>query len=470
MTLHRAQAEEQQHLLQYLAWFIRLRWIAGVAVVVGAAVDHLWLHWYPQRLSIAVLGFVILFYNPILWLVLRDMRENRARRLAGGGGGGGNGGAGGRVSFHVMTWVQLLLDLAILANLTVLTGGIMSPLRPFFVFHMVIASLLLPRLLAFAGAMTGVALLSGCLWATNQWPRTRGEAVTFVAWVVMLMVTIWLASVITQRLHEHRGKLIRRNRRIRKMARVLKRQQRAMVQQEKMAAAGRMAAGVAHEIANPLASMDSLLQLMQRKPEKLKADVVGTLREQVARIAAIVRQMTTFAHPGEGELRVASINDVVTKALDVLRFDTRMKRTKLERQLSPDVPAVQINPDAVEQVVINLTVNALDAMADVPEPKLAVRTACASGSCTIVIEDNGHGIKPEHRKRLFEPFFTTKPVGKGTGLGLSISYSLIKQQRGDIKVESEPGKGTRFTIRLPARLPAASTPAMAGPPSEKAVG
>ena len=446
------QAEEQRHLLQYLGWFIRLRWIAGVTVVLGALADHLGLQWYPARLTIAALGFVILGYNAILWLVLRRID------------------AGGRVRFHVMTWVQLLLDFAVLANLTVLTGGIMSPLRPFFVFHMVIASLLLPRLLAYAGAFMGIALLSGCLWATGQWPRTRDEVVTFLAWVVMLVVTIWLANVITQRLHEHGRRLLRQNRRIRRMTRVLRRQQRAMVHQEKMAAAGRMAAGVAHEVANPLASMDSLLQLVQRKPEKLSLDVVGILREQIARITAIIRQMTTFAHPGEGEWRVASVNDVVTKALDVLRFDTRMKRVRLERQFAPDVPAIRMNPDAVEQVVINLTVNALDAMADVPEPRLVVQTAQNNGWCTITIADTGHGIRPEHRKRLFEPFFTTKPVGKGTGLGLSISYSLVKQQRGDIRVESEPGRGTTFTIRLPATVPAPASTTLSATPAEKAAG
>ena len=448
-----AHAEEQGHLLQYLGWFIRLRWAAGAAVLLGAAVDHLWLRWYPARVTIAALGVAILFYNALLWLVLRRMHTGR-----------------GRVGFHVMAWVQLLLDFAILANLTVLTGGIMSPLRPFFVFHMVIASLLLPRLLAYAGALMGIALLSGCLWATGQWPRTHEAVVTFIAWVVMLMVTIWLANGITLRLHERGRRLIRKNRRIRRMAKVLRRQQRAMVQQEKMAAAGRMAAGVAHEVANPLASMDSLLQLVQRKPEKLNLDVVGTIREQIARITAIVRQMTTFAHPGEGEWRVESVNDVVTKALDVLRFDTRMKRVKLERQLAPDLPDVRMNPDAVEQVVINLTVNALDAMADVPEPKLVVQTGQGNGWCTITISDTGHGIRPEHRKRLFEPFFTTKPVGKGTGLGLSISYSLIKQQRGDIRAESEPGQGARFIIRLPASLPPTAAPALSTAPAEKAAG
>src|SRR5687768_13420144 len=102
-------AEEQRHLLQYLGWFIRLRWVAGMTVVLGALSDHLLFQWYPARLTIAALGFVILAYNAILWLILRRID------------------AGGRVRFHVMAWVQLLLDFAVLANLTVLTGGIMSP-------------------------------------------------------------------------------------------------------------------------------------------------------------------------------------------------------------------------------------------------------------------------------------------------------------------------------------------------------
>ncbi|HSV14048.1 MAG TPA: ATP-binding protein, partial [Tepidisphaeraceae bacterium] len=106
----------------------------------------------------------------------------------------------------------------------------------------------------------------------------------------------------------------------------------------------------------------------------------------------------------------------------------------------------------------NLMINAVDAMANVAEPKLIVRTRRAGRWYTIDVIDNGSGIAPEHVNRLFEPFFTTKPIGKGTGLGLSISYSLMRKQGGDIQVQSKPGEGAMFTVRVPVRETRAGTP------------
>ena len=107
-------------------------------------------------------------------------------------------------------------------------------------------------------------------------------------------------------------------------------------------------------------------------------------------------------------------------------------------------------PEAVQQVIINLVVNAVDAMEQSAQPRLGVRTFRSGDWCAIEISDNGHGIPEEHRKRLFEPFFTTKPVGKGTGLGLSITYSLVQAHGGELDVDSVSGEGSRFTVRLPA--------------------
>ena len=427
---------------QYLAWFIRLRWIAAAAVVCAATVDYTWLPWQDAHVPMLAMAGIVAAYNVLLWWTLRRITKAPDNRVA----------------LLALAWAQLLLDFAVLANLTVVTGGMLSPVRGFFVFHMVIASLLLPRILAYAGAAMAIVLLWTCLWATSSAPVSGEPISAFVGWGLMLLGTVWLANGLTRRLRAHRRKLIRQNKRIRKMARTLRRQQRAMVQQEKMAAAGRMAAGIAHEIANPLASMDSLLQLMERKPERVTPEGLATLREQNRRITGIVRRMTTFAHPGDGLWKDASVNEVVTKALDVLRFDQRMRRVTLEQKLEPDMPPASIIPDALEQVIINIVVNALDALADVESPRLVVQTSRENPSCSITISDNGHGIRKEHRRHLFEPFFTTKPVGKGTGLGLSISYSLVRQQRGEIHVESEPGHGAKFIIRLPlAQTPAAVT-------------
>jgi two-component system NtrC family sensor kinase len=223
-----------------------------------------------------------------------------------------------------------------------------------------------------------------------------------------------------------------------------------MIRQEKVVALGQMAAGVAHEVMNPLANMDSLLQLAQRKPERMNADAIVKLREQIARINTIVQQMRSLVHPADGEPQRLPLNDVVAQAIDMVRIDARAKRVGIQTELASDVGLVQIRPQALQQVVINLLLNALDALAEVPEPRLAVKTSRKDNWCVIDVADNGVGIKPEHLHRVFEPFFTTKPVGKGTGLGLSISYNLIQRIGGMIDVASQVGVGTTLTIHLPA--------------------
>ncbi len=231
----------------------------------------------------------------------------------------------------------------------------------------------------------------------------------------------------------------------------LKRQQDALIQSEKMSAMGQMAAGVAHEISNPLASMDSLLQLIKRTPDRFNEQTIDTLREQIDRIRVIIRQMTDFAHRDESDWETAPLNTVVEGALDMVRFDHRLRDVGINRQFDPAVGSMRLIPQAIQQVVVNLLLNALDALQDADQPTLDVRTGqdATGDHVTIEIEDNGIGIPDDALRHIFEPFFTTKPVGKGTGLGLSISYALIQQHAGDIDVVSEPGKGTSFTIRLP---------------------
>lgn len=423
-------------LLAQLRWFISLRWLAGTAVLVLGLLDWHVLRWYNGGAWMPALGALILLYNWALWILV----NHRAERF------------GQRRWLLVFAGGQLILDLIALTLLTFWTGRAESPLRGFFAWHMVFAGLLLPRAMAFAGAVVAVALLEGVVFTTPG-DLARQVWVAGAARAMVLFGSVYLASHITVRLRESRRQLLRQNRRIRAMSRRLKTQQQAIFQQEKMAALGQMAAGVAHEISNPLASMDGLLQLMERRPEKLRPESVGTLRGQVHRIHQIVRQMTAFAHPDEGQWHEADLNEVVASALRVLHFDPRLKRVTLEEKFGP-MPRLPLLAAAMEQVIINLVINALDAMEGGEQPKLIVQTELADGYCTLAITDNGPGIGLEHAKRIFEPFYTTKPVGKGTGLGLSISYSLVRKHHGTISVRSEPGQGACFVVSLP--LPEAS--------------
>jgi signal transduction histidine kinase len=217
---------------------------------------------------------------------------------------------------------------------------------------------------------------------------------------------------------------------------------------------GQMAAGVAHEISNPLANMDSVLQLIERRPDRLGPDTLETLREQVGRIHRIVRQMTYFAHPDEACWETLSINEVVDSALAMVRFDRRLRSVELVLDLSPSAGEVTIMPHAIQQVLVNLVLNALDAAAEAPQPRMVVSTRREESWCVIEVSDNGRGIVPDHLSRIFEPFFTTKPLGQGTGLGLPISHSLIQRHDGRCDVQSTVGQGTRFSVRLPVAGPA----------------
>lgn len=419
---------------EFLRWFIGLRWLAGVGVVLMALLD--WrLGWHDHGGAKVGVGIAILAYNLALWILLRFVaRTSRPPRPL-------------LLSFASL---QIILDVAAIALLAAWTGGTHSPLLGFFVLHMVFAALLLPRALAYGGAGITILLMLMGLGLTRQWPASTSELILLLGWSLALLCTIFVSSQIGRSMRRQRRSLLRQTRKLRSIDAKLRRQQRRMAQHEKMVALGQMAAGIAHEIANPLASIDSLLQLMHRKPEKLKPESIQTLQQQTERIARIVRELTTFSHPAESDRQTLVINDAVREALHMLSFDGRLKRIGVKESFDQDAGAVNMLPQALQQVLVNLIRNALDAMEDKPNAMLHLRTAREDGRwVTIEIIDNGPGIATKNLKRLFEPFFTTKPVGKGTGLGLSISYSLIARHGGFLTANSKPGEGAAFKIRLP---------------------
>ena len=416
-------------LYRQLGWFITLRWVVVATLTVGALVERRFAWFGEIWVSFLSVAAVIFLYNAAMRVTLPHVN--------------------GRKVLRVLTGAQLLLDMLALSVLVAWTGGVRSPLIAFFVFHMVFASLLLPRRAAYACAGAASLLIAGGLALSGHWPQDRVDHLALCGIIVTLALTVMLTNRITQDLRAHRRRLVRQNRRIKAMSDQLRQQQQALVQHEKMVAMGRMAAGVTHEIANPLACMDSLLQLAQRRPERIKPDTVQTLRDQVQRINQIIQQMKAFAHPAEASPQTAALNQVVEQSLDMVRFDRRLRNVEIRREFDPAAATVEMSPQALQQVLVNLLLNAMDAMSSTPQPVLTIRTQRREGWCAVEVTDNGHGIDPQDMPRLFEPFFTTKPVGKGTGLGLSISYSLMQRQGGSISVRSQSGRGASFTLRLP---------------------
>ena len=227
-----------------------------------------------------------------------------------------------------------------------------------------------------------------------------------------------------------------------------------IVHSEKLAALGRLAAGVAHEIGNPLTSISTFAQLLREMAtDDFTQSSLDIINNHIRRITEIVRQMSTFARPDAAKAKLTDINDILKSSLDLMRLDKRMKSTiEITTELGSDLPKTFIDEGQISQVFINIILNALDAMPD--GGTLSVKSSCESGesgkeSVQIRFSDTGSGISRDALEKIFDPFFTTKEVGKGTGLGLSVSYNIVRSYKGDIKVESEIGKGTTFTVVLP---------------------
>lgn len=226
-----------------------------------------------------------------------------------------------------------------------------------------------------------------------------------------------------------------------------------LVQSEKLASLGQLAAGVAHELNNPLGTILLYSDIVRKElgPDAPYADDLEVIVNETKRCKSIVAALLEFARQNQVIAQPTNLNNLILSILEMHLKRCEAGSVEVHVKLDPNLPNVQADPNQITQVLINLIENALDAM---PEGgRLYVRSRNEPpGMVTLEFEDTGIGIPPEHLSKLFTPFFTTKPPGKGTGLGLAIIYGIIKMHRGQIFVTSEVNRGTKFTIQLPIRL------------------
>jgi signal transduction histidine kinase len=264
--------------------------------------------------------------------------------------------------------------------------------------------------------------------------------------------------IVGQDMTEHKrleSDLLERTEEVTAINEMLKMSRVEMAQREKMVAIGQMATGIAHEIGNPLASLSSVVQYLGRK---LSADEekehLLLINQQINRISNILKRMLSMSRPATAEYRWVDINEVIDSTLSLVKFDRRIRSVAIENVSGTDLPMVWLNPQLFEQVLLNLFINALDAM-DAKQTEtghiLKVTRECRDGMIEVRVSDTGVGMSPEVCKRAFESFFTTKEIGKGTGLGLFISYNLITEVDGSICLESKLGLGTTVVVRIPIR-------------------
>jgi len=228
------------------------------------------------------------------------------------------------------------------------------------------------------------------------------------------------------------------------------RAQEEVMKSERLAMIGRLAAGVAHEINNPLTGVLTFSHLLKEKEnlEQQDRDDLDVIIRETTRASGIVRGLLDFARERAVATEPLDLNEVVRQTLRLLGNRRAFQQITIEEELAEDLPNVDGDMNQLQQVVLNLSLNACEAMPD--GGTLTVRTSVKSGRVLVRVADTGCGIRHEHLSQIFEPFFSTKPVGKGTGLGLSISYGIIQQHGGALEVASEEGAGTTFTITLPA--------------------
>lgn len=229
-----------------------------------------------------------------------------------------------------------------------------------------------------------------------------------------------------------------------------------LLQSSKLASLGRLTAGISHEIGNPLASISSLVQELQSLDLKGEEEIRFTLDSlkdingHLGRIAKIVRSMGDFARISSAEKMPVNIEELLERTMNLVRYDKRSRKIAFTQTVEK-VPALKVNPDQIQQVFLNIMLNALDAMPEGGGFHVSIRQTGAW--VEIRFTDTGGGIDEGVLGRVFDPFFTTKALGKGTGLGLSICYGIIKEHDGTIAVKSKKGSGTTFEIRLPLEGP-----------------
>jgi two-component system NtrC family sensor kinase len=247
-----------------------------------------------------------------------------------------------------------------------------------------------------------------------------------------------------------------------RMAKELKEKQQQVLRQEKLASLGQMAAGIVHEINNPLSGIlvYARLMLKQLKVGDFVLEDAGKnlakIEQEVQRCSRIIRNLLDFSRQTPPQLRKVDMAQVIEEALLVLGHQASLQNIEVSKEYSPDAPKIEADFDQMRQVLNNLFTNSVQAMEEGGQITLRLSKGMprdlpgAAGVLRVEIHDTGRGIPPENMEKLFTPFFTTKEKGKGVGLGLAVVYGIIQRHNGRIEVSSQVDKGTTFTIYLRA--------------------
>jgi signal transduction histidine kinase len=373
--------------------------------------------------------------------------------------------ARGRVFLGRSPLVVSSMEALFIGLLCYFGGGLESPFRYYYFLSLVCCAIRHPSPVTYLTCALHCCSY-GLLYLALP-PERQGPAAFALTLVVLGWVT-WAAdamALLLKRVGEHLGRLnaalqqhqTELEERIADRTRALQEAQAHVLHQEKMAAFGLLAAGIAHEVGNPLTSISALVQMLQRRdldPHTL--DKLTLVSGQLQRIRTTLRELIEFSRPASDERRRVGLGKILDEALNIAKYYKRTRGRIATPPLPPDLPPLYAVRDQLVQVFLNLVLNAIDATDRDGRIELGVRR-CPEG-VEVTVRDNGSGISPQDAGRLFQPYFTTKK--HGTGLGLFVTRQLVTEHGGTVEFESAAGQGTIFRVRLPL-APAEALPVVA---------
>jgi signal transduction histidine kinase len=333
--------------------------------------------------------------------------------------------------------------------------GMDSPFRYYYFLSLIVCSI---RHSARVTLFTCLFHLASYSLLFASLPASQRDPLSFALMLVMLGWVTWAASAMARWVRQislHLGQLndaLRENQaqleeRIAERTRELQEAQAHVLHQEKMAAFGLLAAGIAHEVGNPLTSISSIVQMLERRDlDEYTRERLALVAGQLQRIRGTLRELVEFSRPASEERGRVSLAEIIDEALGIAKYYKGTKSRTIVAELPADLPPLVGVRDQLVQVFLNLILNAIDATAK--NGHITIRAERAGSGLRIIVKDDGVGIPPGQAVKLFQPYFTTKK--HGTGLGLFVTRKLVSEHGGAVDFTSETGAGAEFTVTLPA--------------------
>ncbi|MDX1969733.1 MAG: ATP-binding protein [Planctomycetaceae bacterium] len=347
------------------------------------------------------------------------------------------------------------MEAVFIGLLCIFDEGVLSPFRFYYLLSLLVSAIRYAPIITYSTLALQVA--SFATVALSQGMTERAAFASLILTPVVMGWVAWASTSLADLLKRASGRLSELNsalqqnqlhleERIEHRTRQLQETQAMIVQQEKQAAFGLLAAGIAHEVGNPLAAISSLVQLLNRRNiDEQTRERLHMVDDQLRRIQRTLRELVDFSRPATKAEILADIHGVIDAALNIAKYYKRRKGKRIITSYARGIPTIRVVRDQLTQVVLNLILNAMDAT---PEGgSIELRTSLEGGWLRIDVRDTGPGILPQHRDRIFQPYFTTKDTG--TGLGLFVCRNIVEQQlRGHIELTGSSPSGTTFTIYL----------------------